>query len=261
MLPLLNTAYLTRGEKELLDDQHPVHGKIHDSGLLFGYAADRCTEPDWYVLPDGHLPDAWKLLHAAPRGGDRFCVGCGARYAFGQASDAANKAKEYSFESLHKIYFYDAWRWIIELDQPSSPLRLPPRPGLLQKGCYWQRLPESNQESVQNNHDKHGNQGGGQPQEHLSSAIQAEVSLTETSSVNGANNTSPSEAPEPSSRSQQPGSPVSPITIGSTEEEQADSPKDAQVPSASDSHVETMVSASIEGTYEVRANRRGDRRG
>ena len=58
-------SYLTRGEKELLDDQHPVHGKIHDSGLLFGYAADRCREPDWYVLPDGHLPDAWKLLHWA----------------------------------------------------------------------------------------------------------------------------------------------------------------------------------------------------
>ena len=232
-------SYLTRGEKELLDDQRPVHGKIHYSGLLFGYAADRCTEPDWYVLPDGHLPDAWKLLHAARRGGDRFCVGCGARYAFGQASDAANKAKEYSFESLHKIYFYDAWRWIIELDQPDSPLRLPPRPGLLQKGCYWQRLPESNQ-------------GGGPSLDHPSSAIQAEVSLTETSSADGENNTSPSEAPEPASHSQEPGSPASPITIGSTEEEQAGSQNDARGPSASDSHVEIIVSASIEDTFEER---------
>ena len=51
-------SYLTKGEKELLDHQHPVHGRIHSSGLLFGYAADRCTEPDWYVLPDGHLADA-----------------------------------------------------------------------------------------------------------------------------------------------------------------------------------------------------------
>jgi len=58
-------SYLTRGEKELLDDQRPVHGKIHDSGLLFGYAADPCTEPDWCVLPDGHLPDAQKLLTSA----------------------------------------------------------------------------------------------------------------------------------------------------------------------------------------------------
>ena len=109
------------------------------------------------------------------RGGNRFCVGSGARYAFGQASDAANKAKEYSFESLHKIHFYDAWRWIIELDQPFSPLRLPPRPGLLQKGYYWQRLPDNNQESNLGNQDQ-GNQGGGPSQDHLSRAIQAEVS-------------------------------------------------------------------------------------
>jgi len=92
-------SYLTKGEKELLDHQHPVHGRIHSSGLLFGYAADRCTEPDWYVLPDGHLPDAWKLIHAARKGGDRFCVGREARYTFRQ-DDAANKAKDYSFESL-----------------------------------------------------------------------------------------------------------------------------------------------------------------
>ena len=103
---------------QLRDHQRPVHGRIHSSGLLFGYAADRCTEPDWYVLPDGHLPDAWKLIHAARKGGDRFCVGREARYAFRQADDAANKAKDYSFESLHKIYFYDAWRWTIELNQP-----------------------------------------------------------------------------------------------------------------------------------------------
>ena len=82
---------------------------------------------------------------------------------------------------------------------------------------YWQRVPESNQESNPGNQDNQGNQGGGPSQDHLSRAIQAEVSLTETSSVDGENNTSPSEAPEPSSRSQQPGSPVSPITIGSTD--------------------------------------------
>ena len=74
---------------------------------------------------------------AARKGGDRFCVGSGPRYALGQADYAANKAKEYQFESLHKIYFYDAWRWKIELNLPDSPLRLPPRPGLLQNGCYW----------------------------------------------------------------------------------------------------------------------------
>ena len=134
-LVLTSQSLLTNGEKSLLDAQHPVHGKVHNSGQLFGYAADRCTEPDWLVLPDGRQPNAWKLLHAARKGGNRFCVGSGLRYAPGQADDIANKAKEYQFESLHKIYFYDAWRWKIELNQPESPLHLPPRPGLLQNGC------------------------------------------------------------------------------------------------------------------------------
>ena len=41
-LALTSQDLLTKGEKSLLDKQHPVHS----SGLLFGYAADRCTEPD-----------------------------------------------------------------------------------------------------------------------------------------------------------------------------------------------------------------------
>ena len=80
-LVLTQQSHLTKGEKSLLDDQRPVHGKIHLSGLLFGYAADGCTEPDWFVLPDGRAPNAWKLIHAARRGGDRFSVGSGVRYA------------------------------------------------------------------------------------------------------------------------------------------------------------------------------------
>ena len=136
-LVLTSQSLLTKGEKSLLDEQRPVHSRVHSSGLLFGYAADRCTDPDWLVLPDGSQPNAWRLLHAARKGGDRFCVGSCRRYAPGQADDAANKAKEYQFESLHKIYFYDAWRWKIELNQPESSLHLPPRPGLLQNGCYW----------------------------------------------------------------------------------------------------------------------------
>ena len=116
-------SLLTKGEKSLLDERHPVHS----SGLLFGYAADGCTEPDWLVLPDGTQPNAWRLLHAARKGGERFCVGSYSRYTPGQVDDTANKAKEYHFESLRKIYFYDAWRWKIELNQPESLLHLPPQ--------------------------------------------------------------------------------------------------------------------------------------
>ena len=189
-------------------------------------------------LTDGRVPNAWKLIHAARRGGDRFSVGSGVRYAFGQASDAANKAKEYSFESLHKIYFYDAWRWRSELDQPDSPLRLPPQPGLLQNGCYWPRLPR-------------GNGDGAQPRARPASSIH-EVSLTESSSAEGEENPPPSETPEPASQSHAPHSPTSPITIGSTEEEQADSQKEATEPSESESHAETIVSASCEAAGKSR---------
>ena len=121
--------YLTEGERELVDHQHPVHGRTHNSGPLFGHAADRCTDPDWHVLPDGHLPDACKLIHAARKGDDRFCVGRGARYTFQQANDTA-KAEDCSFESLHKIYFYDGDG--DRAESADSILRLLPRPGLPQ---------------------------------------------------------------------------------------------------------------------------------
>ena len=35
-LVLTSQSLLTNGEKSLLDEQHPVHGKVHNSGLLFG---------------------------------------------------------------------------------------------------------------------------------------------------------------------------------------------------------------------------------
>ena len=178
------------------------------------------------------------MIHAARKGGDRFCVGRGARYTFRQADDTANKAKDYSFESLHKIYFYDAWRWTIELNQQDSLLRLPPRPGLLQNGCYWQRLPVSNEDADQ-------------ARDPPTRTTQAEVSLTETSSTKGEEDASPSEVPEPVGTEHAPESPTSPILNGSTEEEQAeqaDYQKNGVEPSANESPIETIVSASEEAT-------------
>ena len=159
--------------------------------------------------------------------GDRFCVGSGQRYAFGQADDAANKAREYQFESLHKIYFYDAWRWKIELNQPESPLRLPPRPGLLQNGCYWQQLPYA--AHTHNTQD---------------SAALAEISLTEASSDESAEPAPPTEVPEPVSPEANE-SPTSPITIGSTEEE-----RDGSQPNATEPSEEATPAATIASTSE-----------
>ena len=113
-LVLTSQTHLTKGELSLLDEQHPVHGRIHNSGLLFGYAADRCTEPDWYVLPDGHQPNAWKLLHAARKRGDRFCVGSGPRYAPGQAGSPAT-------EPSHRVDRVQGRGQEEDKTQPQSP--------------------------------------------------------------------------------------------------------------------------------------------
>ena len=133
-LVLTSQSRLSKGEqKQLLSRTHPLHG----SGLLFGYAADALANPDWLVVPDSSHPQAWRLLHTVSNiGGSRFTVGSTVRYPPGQ-SDAANKAKDYHFEALHKINFYDAWRCEPELNKEDSLLHLPPQPGMLQNGCCW----------------------------------------------------------------------------------------------------------------------------
>ena len=133
-LVLTKQSCLSQGEQnQLLFQTHPLHG----SGLLFGCAADGLPNPDWLVVPDTSHPGAWRLLHAASKaGGSRFTVGSAVRYPPGK-SDAANKARLYQFEALHKIYFYDAWRNESLLDKEGSSLLLPPAPGMLQQGCYW----------------------------------------------------------------------------------------------------------------------------
>ena len=133
-LVLTKESCLSQGEQsQFLSQTHPLHG----SGLIFGYAADGLPNPDWLIVHDTSHPGAWRLLHAASKvGGSRFTVGSTVRYPPGK-SDAANKARLYQFEALHKIYFYDAWRNESLLDKEGSSLLLPPAPGMLQQGCYW----------------------------------------------------------------------------------------------------------------------------
>ena len=139
-LVLTKESCLSKGEQnQFLSHSRPLHG----SGLLFGYAADGLANPDWLIVSDTSHPGAWRLLHAVSKaGGSRFTVGCTVRYPPGK-SDAANKARLYHFEALHKIYFYDAWRCEPVLDRAGSSLLLPPAPGMLQGGCYWPPVPQS----------------------------------------------------------------------------------------------------------------------
>ena len=133
-LVLTKQGCLSQGKQnQFLNHTHPLHG----SGLLFGYAADGCANPDWLIVTDTSHPGAWLLLHAVSKaGGSRFTVGSTVRYPPGK-SDVANKARRYQFEALRKIYFYDAWRNEPILNRENSPLLLPPAPGMLQEGCYW----------------------------------------------------------------------------------------------------------------------------
>ena len=106
----------------------PIRSKAAGSCLA-------CSSPDWLIASDTSHSEAWRLLHAVSNaGGSRFTVGSAVRYPPGK-SDAANKARLYQFEALHKI-FYDAWRSEPILNCDNS-LLLPPAPGMLKDGCYW----------------------------------------------------------------------------------------------------------------------------
>ena len=147
------TVSPTKGEKSLTNSTQCMV-KYTAAVSSFGNAADGCTEPDWFALPDGCVSNAWKPIHAARRGGDRFSAGSGVRCAFGQLVTLPIKPRNI----VHK------------------------------------------------------------------------VSLTESSSAEDEENPPPSEVPEPASQSHALDFPTLPITISSTEEEQADSQKEATEP-------------------------------
>ena len=67
----------------------------------------------------------------------QYSVGCSQRYQPTLNTAEQRKAQDYTFEALHRVYFYDAWRVQPVLDAPESELVLPPQPGLLVHGCYW----------------------------------------------------------------------------------------------------------------------------
>ena len=182
-LVLTSQSLSSKGEKLLLDSNHPVHG----SGLLSGYV----------VVPDGSQLQSWRLLHTVSKGGGtRFTVGSTIRYPPGQAADAANKAKGYQFEALRKIYFYDAWRCQPELNKANSLLHLPPAPGLLQNGCYW-RPAEGVSDSTNNSVPQH------------STVTVLESSSAEDEAAAQGGNAQPSVLPSPSSANCERDHPVS----------------------------------------------------
>ena len=93
-----------------------------------------------------------------------------------------NKAKEYQFEALHEIYFYDAWRSQPELNKTDSLLHLPQGQGCSRLAAI------GGPTCLPTVHQALNDMG-----------VLAEVSLTEEESTAHSCSRQPSQIPSPSS--------------------------------------------------------------
>ena len=135
-LVLATHSHLTKAEISSLQDGPHLPGCTAAHGLVYGCALDASPTPEWLVIPDGQQAGRWRLLHNSNGPGQRCSVGCSQRYQPTPNTAEHRKAQDYTFEALHRVYFYDAWRPQPVLDFPGSELVLPPKPGLLVQGCY-----------------------------------------------------------------------------------------------------------------------------
>ena len=136
-LVLATLLHLTKAEISSLQHGPHLPGGTTEHGLVYGYAVDEMPTPEWLVITDGQEPGYWRLLHHSAGRGQRCSVGNSQRYQPSMNAVEQRTAQDYTFEALHRIYFYDAWRTQPVLGAPESDLVLLPHPGLLTQGCYW----------------------------------------------------------------------------------------------------------------------------
>ena len=195
-LVLATITHLTKAEiNSLVEGPYLPGGTVlHD--LVYGYAVDASLEPEWLVITDGQQPGHWRLLHNSSGPGRRCSVGSSLRYQPTPSTREQRSAQGYTFEALHRVYFYDAWRAQPVLDAPDSDLILPSRPGLLVHGCYWPRqsltpdvLSVSDRDPDKEEHEAQEGHSLSSPAE--TDAAMAEEATQEVVSVHS----SPSESP------------------------------------------------------------------
>ena len=137
-LVLATLSHLTKAEISSLQDGPHLPGGTTVHGLVYGYAVDALPTPEWLVITDGQRTGHWRLLHNSTGPGQRCSVGYSQRYQPTLNTAEQRKAQDYTFEALHRVYFYDAWRTQPVLGAPGSELVLPP-----QHGCFWLQLSAS----------------------------------------------------------------------------------------------------------------------
>ena len=122
-LVLAALTHLTKAEiASLREGPHLPGGTVvHD--LVYGYAVDASPEPEWLVITDGQQPGRWRLLRNSFGPEQRCSVGSSLRYQPTPCTGEQRSAQDYTFEALHRVYFYDAWRVQPVLD--GSELVLP----------------------------------------------------------------------------------------------------------------------------------------
>ena len=115
-------THLTKAEiTSLLEGPYLPGGTVLHN-LVYGHAADASLEPEWLVITDGQQPGRWRLLHNGSGPGQRCGVGSSLRHQPTPSTREQRSAQDYTFEALHRVYFYDAWRVQPVLDAPESDL-------------------------------------------------------------------------------------------------------------------------------------------
>ena len=139
---LATLSHLTKAEISSLQDRPHLPGGTTVHGLVYGYAVDAMPTPEWLVITDGQQTGHWRLLHNSTGPGQRCSVGCSQRYQPTLNTAEQRKAQDYTFEALHRAYFYDAWRTQPVLGAPGRVQTSPAAATWLQ-GCYWPQLSAS----------------------------------------------------------------------------------------------------------------------